>query len=177
MSKTTIESEDLQRLYHISVEEAVVGTLWVDSKGHFYRANKAICRMLGYTQEELLKFKIPDIRPAAYREGIIEMLMEKSQNGKSSFEVSFRKKDGQLFPVELAANFIEGFEVESYHCTFIRDISERKRSEAALQQSHDRLCQALEGTLTAIARAVEARDLYVADHQRRVAQLACAIAE
>ena len=36
---------------------------------------------------------------------------------------------------------------------------------------------ALQDTITAIARAVEARDLYVAGHQRRVAQLAVAIAK
>ena len=176
MSTTSIDNEKLQRLSHVSVEQAVDGILWVDSTAHFYRANKAICRMLGYSQEELLGSTIPDIYPG-YQDGDIAMHMERAQNGVTCFETSFRKKDGQIFPVELTVNFIEEFEGESYHCTFVRDISERKRSEAALQQSHDRLCQALEGTITAIARAVEARDLYVAGHQRRVAQLACAIAE
>ncbi|MCK4821314.1 HD-GYP domain-containing protein [bacterium] len=57
------------------------------------------------------------------------------------------------------------------------EIAERKCAEEALEKSHNRLRQALEGTITAIAKAVEARDLYIAGHQRRVAQLACAIAE
>jgi putative nucleotidyltransferase with HDIG domain len=47
--------------------------------------------------------------------------------------------------------------------------------EAALRRNHDRLRQAFEGTVMAIAKAVEARDLYIAGHQRGVAKLACAI--
>ena len=175
MSTTRTDNEKLQRLSHVSVEQAVDGILWVDSTAHFYRANKAICQMLGYSQEEMLGLTIPDINPD-YRDGDLLMHLERAQNGVTCFETCFRKKDGQIFPVELTVNFIEEFEGGSYHCTFVRDISERKRSEAALQRSHDQLRQALEGTITAITRAVEARDLYVAGHQRRVAQLACAIA-
>jgi PAS domain S-box-containing protein/putative nucleotidyltransferase with HDIG domain len=62
-------------------------------------------------------------------------------------------------------------------CCIATDITDRKISENELQKSHDRLKQALEDTITAIAKAVEARDLYVAGHQKRVAQLAVAIAK
>jgi PAS domain S-box-containing protein/putative nucleotidyltransferase with HDIG domain len=62
-------------------------------------------------------------------------------------------------------------------CSIATDITERKRNELELQRSHDRLKLALEDTIAAVARAVEARDLYVAGHQRKVAQLAVAIAK
>ena len=62
-------------------------------------------------------------------------------------------------------------------CCIATDITERKINELELQKSHDKLKNALQDTITAIARAVEARDLYVAGHQRRVAQLAVAIAK
>ena len=61
-------------------------------------------------------------------------------------------------------------------CCIATDISDRKINELELQKSHDRLKSALEDTITAVAKAVEARDLYVAGHQRRVTQLAVAIA-
>lgn len=175
MSTTSSDNEKLQRLSHVSVEQAVDGILWVDSAAHFYRANKAICRMLGYSQDEFLDLKINDI-DTIYLNGDVWHLCDRAINGITKHETLFKKKDGQIFPVELTISCVE-FEGAFYHCTFVRDISERKRSEAALQRSCDQLRQALEGTITAIARAVEARDLYVAGHQRRVAQLACAIAE
>jgi putative nucleotidyltransferase with HDIG domain len=57
-----------------------------------------------------------------------------------------------------------------------QEIRERKRAEEAITRDHERLRQAFEGTIRAVAKAVEARDLYIAGHQRRVAKLACAIA-
>ena len=57
-----------------------------------------------------------------------------------------------------------------------QEIRERKRAEEALKRDHDRLRQAFECTVMAVSKAVEARDLYIAGHQRRVAKLACAIA-
>ena len=46
-----------------------------------------------------------------------------------------------------------------------------------LEKSQKMLKKALKGTITTVSLAVEARDPYTAGHQRRVAELACAIAE
>jgi PAS domain S-box-containing protein len=58
-----------------------------------------------------------------------------------------------------------------------QDITERKRAEEELQQSFEELRRAFEGTVTVLVSAVEMRDPYTAGHQRRVTQLACAIAK
>ena len=57
------------------------------------------------------------------------------------------------------------------------DITERREVTQRLERSLQKLERTLDGTIRAIARTVECRDSYTADHQRRVAQLACAIAE
>jgi HD-GYP domain-containing protein (c-di-GMP phosphodiesterase class II) len=57
-----------------------------------------------------------------------------------------------------------------------QDITERKRAEEELRQSYVKLQRALEGTVNVLASAIELRDPYTAGHQRRVTQLACAIA-
>ncbi|MHB8770112.1 MAG: response regulator [Syntrophales bacterium] len=56
------------------------------------------------------------------------------------------------------------------------DITESKRSEDALVSATERLKRALDFTVRAISTAVEVRDPYTAGHQRRVAELAKAIA-
>jgi putative nucleotidyltransferase with HDIG domain len=58
-----------------------------------------------------------------------------------------------------------------------REVGERKRAEAELQQSFEKLQRLLEETVHVLLAAVEIRDPYTADHQRRVTVLACAIAE
>jgi PAS domain S-box-containing protein/putative nucleotidyltransferase with HDIG domain len=55
-------------------------------------------------------------------------------------------------------------------------IVERQRAEAEVQHSLKKLTKALDGTVLAVANTVEMRDPYTAGHQRRVAQLAGAIA-
>ncbi|MDO8670204.1 MAG: PAS domain S-box protein, partial [Dehalococcoidia bacterium] len=52
----------------------------------------------------------------------------------------------------------------------------RKKAERELQESIDRLRKTLEGVIMALALIVETRDPYTAGHQRRVAELASAIA-
>ena len=58
-----------------------------------------------------------------------------------------------------------------------QEIADRKRAEEALQHSLRTLRRVLEGTIQAVALTVEIRDPYTAGHQRRVTQLACAIAK
>lgn len=58
----------------------------------------------------------------------------------------------------------------------IAGVIERKRAEEERQQGIDRLRKTLGATVRAIASVVETRDPYTAGHQRRVADLARAIA-
>lgn len=56
-----------------------------------------------------------------------------------------------------------------------REIAEHKHTEQKLRQSYTELHRTLEGTVSALSTVVEKRDSYTAGHQRRVADLACAI--
>jgi PAS domain S-box-containing protein/putative nucleotidyltransferase with HDIG domain len=65
---------------------------------------------------------------------------------------------------------------QSWFATVFSDITARKKADAALGQSLERLRRTLEATVQAMATTVETRDPYTAGHQRRVAALARAIA-
>ena len=56
------------------------------------------------------------------------------------------------------------------------DVSDRHRAEESLADATARLTAALEGVMDAMGSIVELRDPYTAGHQRRVAELAVAIA-
>ncbi len=59
----------------------------------------------------------------------------------------------------------------------IADITQLKRAEAGGAAQPGKITKALNGTVLAVANTVEMRDPYTAGHQRRVAQLAAAIAQ
>lgn len=57
-----------------------------------------------------------------------------------------------------------------------RDVTERTRTQREVETSHTLLQQVVQGTLDVIQQMTEARDPYTSGHQRRVAELAEAIA-
>jgi PAS domain S-box-containing protein len=60
---------------------------------------------------------------------------------------------------------------------YIRDISYRVEAEKTIEESFKKLRKVLNGTVRALANTVETKDPYTSGHQRRVARLACAIAQ
>ncbi len=79
--------------------------------------------------------------------------------------------------------------VQRYECVFnhvhqpikskgiVQDVTTLKQAELALREHQKILQKSLEGTIHTVTMAVELRDPYTAGHQRRVADLACSIAE
>ncbi len=57
------------------------------------------------------------------------------------------------------------------------DVTERVRADEALREREERLQRALAGTVAALGATVAMRDPYTYDHERRVAELACRMAE
>ena len=60
---------------------------------------------------------------------------------------------------------------------YIRDITYRVEAEQTVEESLKNLQKALKGTVKALANTLESKDPYTAGHQRRVVQLACALAQ
>ena len=60
---------------------------------------------------------------------------------------------------------------------YVRDISYRVDAEQTVAESLKNLQKALNGTVKALCNTLESKDPYTARHQRRVVQLACALAQ
>ena len=76
------------------------------------------------------------------------------------------------------ANAFRRRELEIANRTYRQKLEQRvTKGTEELKNSMERLQKTLEGIIHAMAQTLEARDPYTAGHQRRVADLACAIAE
>ena len=84
--------------------------------------------------------------------------------------------DGKSMIVEMRVMETE-WEGQNVYVASLRDITDRKRMQQRLQVSLDNLREVMDGTIRAMALAVEIRDPYTSGHQHRVAELAQAIAE
>jgi HD-GYP domain-containing protein (c-di-GMP phosphodiesterase class II)/DNA-binding response OmpR family regulator len=84
--------------------------------------------------------------------------------------------DGKSMVAEMRVMETE-WEGQKVYLASLRDITDRKRMQQRLQVSLDSLKEVMDGTIRAMALAVEMRDPYTSGHQHRVAALAQAIAE
>ncbi|MGH9509607.1 MAG: PAS domain S-box protein, partial [Terriglobales bacterium] len=145
------ESEERYRTVAETAGDAII-TIDVQSKIQF--ANQATEKIFGYSPAELLGQELTVLMPEAVRQvhrtGIRRYLEtgEKHLSWQAT-QVSGLHRDGREVPLEIAfAEFRE--KNQRFFTGIIRDISERKRAEEALQQSYALLHGVAEGTSDAI---------------------------
>ena len=132
-------SETKYRRLHESITDAV---LTVDLAGHLLEFNPAFEAMLGYTAEELRRLTYQDITPErwhALEAGIVaEQVL--STGHSAIYEKEYRRRDGSVFPVELRRYLLRNEQGEPTGMwAIIRDITERRRDEQAINEGEQRL--------------------------------------
>jgi PAS domain S-box-containing protein len=131
-------SESRYRLLWETATDAIVLT---DTEGTIHFANPAVESVFGYKPEELIGQNLtllqPDHLRRPHREAVERYLRtgEKRLNWRAT-EMPGRRKDGAEFPVEIAFSDME-LEGQRWFVGFIRDISERKRTERTLQETQE----------------------------------------
>lgn len=100
--------------------------------GKFIDFNKSAHVMLGYTREELLALTISDI---AIHIPTLEAWHERArltkEKGGQIFESYYRKKNGEILPVEISSRMLE-YGSKPMVIGIVRDITERKVAETEL---------------------------------------------
>jgi PAS domain S-box-containing protein len=127
------------------VENATDGILIATGKGIYVYANKGAAKITGYSVAELLNLSMKDLtHPDDYKR--VAERYRKRLAGKSvprQYETVIIRKDGQSVPIEITAakTFWQG---ESAGLAIMRDITERRKVEEALQESEERFRLAFE---------------------------------
>ena len=166
--------------YRSIFDNAVEGIFQTSPEGKFLSANPAMARMAGYDSTEELMSSVTDIGKQLYvnpndRATFITLMKEKG--GVEGFEVEHYRKDRSIFWASINAHAVkdETGNILNFEGTF-EDITPRKQAEEELATTLESLRRAIGATIQVIVATVEVRDPYTAGHQRRVTDLARAIA-
>jgi PAS domain S-box-containing protein/putative nucleotidyltransferase with HDIG domain len=179
------KAEERQKIsedkYRNIFENAVEGIFQTTIQGQFLSANPAMAKMIGYDSPAELISSINDIKEQLYvnpedRATLINVLKEK--NAVEGFELHQRRRDGSSFwaLVNVRAVMDEAGNILYLEGTH-EDITHRKLAEEELKQTMEKLRKSLSGIIQVISLTVETRDPYTAGHQKRVSNLAGAIAQ
>jgi len=134
-------TEVVLQLSDFSVNHVSLPTFWIAPDARIIRANHAACAQLGYTEAELLQRAITDLDPDFPKERWPTHWHQLRELKHYCFETRHRHKAGHVIPVEVEVNWFE-FGGQEYNFAYARDITERKRAEAARQELTDQLSQA-----------------------------------
>jgi len=149
-----------------------------DIKGNLTFANQYGIKLFGYSPEDFQSgVNIFALVAPEDREWVEERFKEiLSGSGATGREYRMVRKDGGIFPILMHANAIveDGVPIGARGIGI--DITERKQTEDELRQVSNKLRQALGSIVSVVTATVEMKDPYTAGHQRRVADLARAIA-
>jgi two-component system, sensor histidine kinase and response regulator len=118
------------------LDTVVDAIITIDERGIVESANPAVERLFGYPPSALIGQNISMLMPSPYREGHDGYIARYLRTGEARAmglgrEVEGRRRDGTVFPLELAISEVRGSDKRRF-TGILRDITSRKQAEEAL---------------------------------------------
>jgi len=130
------ESESIYKMLFSSAAEGIL-VAEVQTK-QFIHANPALCRMFGFSEEEILHLRVEDIHPKDFLADVLSEFETLARGEKTcAIDIPCKRKDGSVFYADIrtAASMV----LDGVMCKvgFFIDVTERKRAEEALRESEE----------------------------------------
>ncbi len=122
-------------------DHAALGMAVIGMDGRYLQVNPALCRMLGYSAEELLTVRMQEITHPDEKEGTVQALASVVNGALPSYHVEKRyvHRDGHTVWAEVHSTAVHDAEGRPLHLVNqTQDISRRKQAEEALRAAEER---------------------------------------
>jgi PAS domain S-box-containing protein/putative nucleotidyltransferase with HDIG domain len=154
----------------------------IDRNGKVSLINNRGCEVLGYAKEEILgKNWIDNFVPERLQNkmnDILAKLRSKKTISYEHFESPILTINGEEKIISWYNTALKGERGEFQGILSSgEDVTTKSKVERELQENYQKLQQIMEDTVYTMAKVVEKKDPYSAGHQKRVSQLATAIAK
>jgi len=134
--------ERSEQRFRSVAETASDGIISIDGHGKVVLWNRGAESTFGYSAAEMLGKSVRIIMPERFRKAHQEAVERILSTGESKIiggtvELAGLRKDGREFPLELSVATWKAGE-EAFFTAIVRDITERKRAEEAMQESQEK---------------------------------------
>ncbi len=133
-----IRMEEKLKFNQFSVMNAKDAIFWIDANARFIDVNQEACNSLGYTRDELLTLSLHDIAPELHATQWSKFWNEITTRNTMVLITNHQCKDQSSFPVEFSVNILD-YQGTPFAIASVRNITERKLAEQALQDYADKL--------------------------------------
>ena len=114
--------------YRLMIHTSMDAFVLIDSEARILEVNDAACTLTGYSREQLLTLSVDALKAEGDIQGVRNTLARVRREGAVRFDSVWRCRNGELRDIEASIKCLKHIVDPRYFC-FIRDITERKRSE------------------------------------------------
>src|SRR5581483_4260217 len=124
---------ETEERFRRAFSDAATGMAIYDTQGRFQRVNQALCDLLGYNEEEMLKLTYREVTHPEDLEALVALgrqFISASATDSVRFERHYRRKDGATVWAHVNSSpILDDQKRTLYYVTHIFDISARKAAE------------------------------------------------
>jgi len=151
LKKKIEELKESEEKFKNIFDNASDGILLADiTTKKFVVANHTICRMLGYSEDEIKKLNVTDIHP---KKDLPYVLSQFEKQAKKEIglakDLPVQRKDSSIFYADINSMPVK-FGGKTYLVGIFRDMTERKKAEGALKESVEKYRALFESSSDAI---------------------------
>lgn len=132
-----------ERRFSQMFETLPLGVVVIDARGRIAQANAMLASQFGWAVEEMVGQPLGMLLPERYRAAHVDQIRSYAADPSARMmgagsEVTGLHRSGREFPIEIALTRFESA-AQPLYMAIVSDISHRKRSERALQQTNAQL--------------------------------------
>ncbi len=159
--RTVEEFRDREQLFRSLVENAHGGIFLVDDHYQFVYANDRLCKILGYSHDQIIGMDFRRVLDDASRDIVAQRYVRRrrGEDVPSRYELSVIREDGEKRRLEMSTALIEGPDGDRQTMGQVLDITERKQVERTLRESEKRYRALFERVPVGLYRTTPAGDI------------------
>lgn len=139
--KTADALQENEEKYRSIVENAMAGIFTVDTVYRFIYANDELCKILGFSREQLLGMDFRDVLSDDSKEMVAERYArrQRGEDVPPRYELKVVRADGEVRDAEMSVTLVKDKDGNALSVGQLVDITGRKRAEEALRQKTEEL--------------------------------------
>ena len=169
-ASTENEIRESRQLLLNTIDQAPIGMALVKPRGGLTKVNQAFCEMTGYSEKELSVMSYQDItHPDDYDIGanVVKQLIEGTVD-KTTLEKRYVRKNGDIIDVSLSTSLLRDAQgLPSYFFTQVQDVTEHKKNEEFLRESHEKFKSIVDNIGIGVALISPDMEILEMNHQMR----------